>query len=384
MQSVLNVIAALILLAMPSAAQNAPGGAWSPLFNGKDLSGWTVNGTEKWVVEDGTILGESTTGHYGYLTTDKTYRDFNLRLEFKPEAKGNSGVFIRSRITGNDPDHGPDIEGMQIEVDPTPGNHTGGLYESGGRGWVIQPTPEGEQALKPETWNALEITAQGNHIATRLNGVQIVDYHDPRPHFTNGVIGLQLHTGGGVKMRWKDIEIQELPSSSGQPTSAAPGAGQSAAAPPANPADVDSIGAVMLAAYDTISGPAGQRRDWNRFRSLFVSGARLAAVVPDSKGGLRTVVMSPDEYVQHGDPYFQKNGFFEHEVARRTERWADIAQVFSTYESRHSDADPKPFERGINSFQLMNDGHRWWIVTIFWQGETAETPIPKEYLEGLN
>jgi hypothetical protein len=157
-----------------------------------------------------------------------------------------------------------------------------------------------------------------------------------------------------------------------------------AAVPPANPADVASIGAILHAAYDTISGPAGQQRDWSRFRSLFVEGARLAAVVPDPKGGFRIVVMSPDDYIGHGDPYFQKNGFFEHEVARRTEQWADIAQVFSTYESRHDAADAKPFERGINSFQLMNDGRRWWIVTIYWQGETADTPIPKTYLEGVN
>jgi hypothetical protein len=157
-----------------------------------------------------------------------------------------------------------------------------------------------------------------------------------------------------------------------------------ATAPAANPSDVGSIDAILHAAYDTISGPAGQQRDWKRFRSLFVSGARLIPVVPDPKGGFRTVPFSPDEYVQHGDPYFQKNGFFEREVARRTDRFGTMAQVFSTYESRHDAADPKPFVRGINSFQLMNDGHRWWIVTIFWQGETSDSPIPKEYLQGVN
>jgi hypothetical protein len=157
-----------------------------------------------------------------------------------------------------------------------------------------------------------------------------------------------------------------------------------ATAPAANPSDVSSIDAILHAAYDTISGPAGQQRDWNRFRSLFVSGARLIPVVPDPKGGFHTVVFSPDEYVQHGDPYFQKNGFFEREVARRTDRFGSMAQVFSTYESRHAAADPNPFVRGINSFQLMNDGHRWWIVTIFWQGETSDSPIPKEYLQGVN
>ena len=154
-------------------------------------------------------------------------------------------------------------------------------------------------------------------------------------------------------------------------------------APAPNPADVSSIDAILHAAYDTISGPAGRERDWNRFRSLFVSGARLAAVVPNRQGGFRTVVLSPEDYIQHDDPYFQKNGFFEREVARRTERFAGIAQVFSTYESRHAAADAKPFERGINSFQLMNDGRRWWIVTIFWEGETPESPIPQEFLRGV-
>jgi len=155
-------------------------------------------------------------------------------------------------------------------------------------------------------------------------------------------------------------------------------------APAANPADVSSIDTILHAAYDTISGPAGQQRDWNRFRSLFVAGARLVAVVPNHKEGFRTVVLSPEDYIQHDDPYFHDHGFFEREVARRTERFADIAQVFSTYESRHAADDPKPFERGINSFQLMNDGRRWWIVTIFWQGETAESPIPREFLQGVN
>lgn len=179
------------------------------LFNGKDLTGWKNNGEEKCVVEQGTILCESAANKYGYLTTEKTYRDFSLRLKFKGEAAGNSGVFLRSRITGINPEHGPDIEGMQVEVDPSVGKHTGGLYESGGRGWVMMPTAEGEQALKPGEWNDLEVSAQGNHIVTELNGVKIVDFTDAAPKFTDGVIALQIHTGGGVRMRWKDIFIQE-------------------------------------------------------------------------------------------------------------------------------------------------------------------------------
>ena len=198
----------LFLATAQAFAQATAEKSWVSLFDGKDLSGWKTNGSEKWVVDDGAILGESTVGKYGYLTSEKTYRDFNLRLRFKCETDGNSGVFTRSRITGESPKSGPDIEGMQVEVDPT--RHTGGLYESGGRGWVALPTPEGERAIKPRDWNDLEILARGNHFTTRLNGVQIVDFTDPAPKFTEGVIGLQLHTGGGVKIRFKDIYIQEL------------------------------------------------------------------------------------------------------------------------------------------------------------------------------
>jgi hypothetical protein len=202
-------LAVAIFLGAVVVAQAPPQTKWVPLFNGKDLTGWKNNGEEKWVVEQGTILCESAANKYGYLTTEKTFRDFQLRLNFKGEAAGNSGVFFHSRIIGIDPEHGPDIEGMQVEVDPNVGKHTAGLYESGGRGWVKMPTADGEQALKPGEWNDVEVSVRGNHIVTRLNSVKIVDYTDPAPKFTDGVIGLQIHTGGGVRMRWKDIFIQE-------------------------------------------------------------------------------------------------------------------------------------------------------------------------------
>jgi hypothetical protein len=201
--------AVVLLFVIAGFALSPSGSGWAPLFNGKDLSGWKKNGDEKWVVDQGTILCESTANKYGYLTTEKTYTNFALRLKFKGEAEGNSGVFIHSRITGIDPQHGPDIEGMQVEVDPGEGKHTGGLYESGGRGWVAMPTAEGENALKPGEWNNLEVSVQGAHIVTKLNGVTVVDYTDPSPKFGDGVIALQIHTGGGVKMRWKDIQVKE-------------------------------------------------------------------------------------------------------------------------------------------------------------------------------
>ena len=206
----IGVFVALGLIAgLTTLVQAAPENGWVALFNGKDLSGWKKNGDEKWIVDKGTILCESTANKYGYLTTDKTYRDFDLRLKFKGEAAGNSGLFLHARITGIDPEHGPDIEGLQVEVDPGVGKHTGGLYESGGRGWVAMPKAEGEAALKAGEWNDLEVSVRGNHIVVRLNGVQVTDYNDASPKFSDGVIGLQIHTGGGVKMRWKDTYVKE-------------------------------------------------------------------------------------------------------------------------------------------------------------------------------
>jgi hypothetical protein len=152
--------------------------------------------------------------------------------------------------------------------------------------------------------------------------------------------------------------------------------------PEARAADVASIDALMAAVYDVISGAAGDKRDWNRFRSFFVPGARLVPTRALKDGsGYGTRVLSPEEYINHGESYFEKNGFFEKETSRRTEQYGNIAQVWSTYESRHAARDPNPFERGINSFQLMNDGKRWWVVTIFWQGEDPSHPIPDEYLK---
>src|ERR1700720_4946462 len=157
-------LASMVFVVLAVVAKPAPQDGWVSLFNGKDLAGWKNNGEEKWVVEQSTILCESTANKYGYLTTEKTYRDFHLRLKFKGEAAGNSGVFFHARITGINPKHGPDIEGMQAEGDPSVGKHTGGLYERGGGGGGGMPTGEGEQALKCGEWNDLEVSAQGNHI----------------------------------------------------------------------------------------------------------------------------------------------------------------------------------------------------------------------------
>lgn len=153
----------------------------------------------------------------------------------------------------------------------------------------------------------------------------------------------------------------------------------------ADPADVGSIDAIIKAVYDAISGEAGEKRDWDRFRTLFHKDARL---IPTGKNPTTGVTgarfLTPEDYIARTEPVFAKEGFFEREVARRTEIFGQIAHVFSTYESFRSRSDKKPFMRGINSFQLLNDGRRWWVVNIYWQGETPDVPIPKKYLKSKN
>jgi hypothetical protein len=159
-----------------------------------------------------------------------------------------------------------------------------------------------------------------------------------------------------------------------------PQAADKPAAPTASAADVASIESIVAALYDVISGPAGKKRDWDRMRSLFVPYGRLIPVGRRANGEMGNRAMTVDEYIAGSSKFLEDNGFFEREIARRTERFGNIAHIFSTYESKHKADDPKPFARGINSIQLMNDGRRWWIVTVFWQGEAADNPLPEKYL----
>ena len=147
-----------------------------------------------------------------------------------------------------------------------------------------------------------------------------------------------------------------------------------------NLADVASIDAIITAAYDGISGPAGKKRDWDRERSLYYPGARLIPTAkPAENGDLAPQMLDVDGFIARVEPYFAEHGFYEKEIARRTEQFGHIAHVWSTYESRHNPDDPEPFTRGINSIQLFHDGSRWWIVTIYWQQENAAHPIPEKY-----
>ncbi len=146
------------------------------------------------------------------------------------------------------------------------------------------------------------------------------------------------------------------------------------------PSDVGSMDGILAALYDVISGPAGQKRDWDRMRSLFVPGARLIPTTRQPDGSFATRVLDVDGYIAASGPSLERNGFFEKEVSKQVEIFGHITHVFSTYESRRKADDPKPFARGINSIQLMNDGKRWWIVTVFWEAERPDNPIPSQYL----
>ena len=175
------------------------------IFNGKNLDGWKIHGTEKWYVQNGELVCESgPDNQYGYLSTDQSYKNFELTLDFKQEANGNSGVFFRSSIEG------VKISGWQVEVAPLNG-HTGGIYESYGRGWMIQPSAEAKKALKPGEWNTLKIRVVEDQVTTWLNGMQMITLKDEKIGQGTGFIALQIHDGGGIKVRWRSIKVILLP-----------------------------------------------------------------------------------------------------------------------------------------------------------------------------
>lgn len=174
------------------------------LFNGENLDGWTVYGTEKWYVEDGLLVCESgPDAGYGYLGTDKHYKNFILDLDFKQEADGNSGVFIRSTVDGTT------VSGWQVEIAP-PGHDTGGIYESYGRNWLIKPDAEKDSALKYKEWNHMKIKVDGKKVTTWLNGTEMVSLTDRIIGKGEGAVLLQIHDGGGIKVKWKNIQITTL------------------------------------------------------------------------------------------------------------------------------------------------------------------------------
>jgi len=192
------IFSAIMMLSASIFAQK------SSLFNGKNLDGWEIYGTEKWYVEDGELICESGPDKgYGYLATEKFYKDFELTLEFFLLANGNSGVFIRSTIEGTK------ITGWQAEVEPT-GTKSGGVYESYGRGWLIQPAEDKATAQKKDAWNKMKIRVVGDKVTTWINGTEMIDFSDEKIGKANGSIALQIHDGGGIKVKWRKLKVKEL------------------------------------------------------------------------------------------------------------------------------------------------------------------------------
>ena len=179
-------------------------GQSADLFNGKDLSGWTIYGTENWYVEDGLLVCESgPDAEYGYLGTEESFKNFELTVDFKQGADGNSGVFFRSSIEGTK------ITGWQAEVAP-PGSDTGGIYESYGRGWLIKPDKEKDKFLKFGEWNTMKIRVVNDEVTTWLNGNEMITLKDEKIGGAEGSIALQIHSGGGIKVYWRNIQVTRL------------------------------------------------------------------------------------------------------------------------------------------------------------------------------
>ncbi len=204
MKNLLFSLTFLSLLACGTAKRSAATGKEITLFNGKNLDGWVNYGREKWYVENGELVCESGPyKEYGYLGTVQKFKDFDLSLEFRQEANGNSGVFFRSVIEG------VKITGWQAEVAP-PGSHTGGIYESYGRGWLIKPIPSLDDVLKENDWNTMRIRCLGDEVTTWLNGIRMITLKDEKIGLAEGGIALQIHDGGGIKVRWRNIRIKIL------------------------------------------------------------------------------------------------------------------------------------------------------------------------------
>ncbi|MAS30799.1 MAG: secreted glycosyl hydrolase [Flavobacteriaceae bacterium] len=174
------------------------------LFNGKSLDGWIIYGTEKWYVENGELICESGPDKdYGYLGTNKYFDDFILELDFKQEDNGNSGVFFRSTVDG------VKVKGWQVEVAP-PGYHSGGIYESYGRGWLIKPDQSKDSIVKMGEWNKMKIKVYGDEVTTWINENQMIKIKDSIIGLGKGGVALQIHDGGGIKVKWKNINLTKL------------------------------------------------------------------------------------------------------------------------------------------------------------------------------
>jgi YVTN family beta-propeller protein len=293
----------------------------------------TPDGREVWVGSNSTGKVSVIDVASGRLTTVADGVKWPYRVLFSPDSHT---VLI------------PDLRGEELRfLDRTSKRELARISFPGGQPQGITITPDGRYAFE-------SLSAQGR--------VAVIDMR------TRAVVA-QIAAGDtpdGVAYTTRVV--------------AAASAGPMQAAGTVKMEDVSSIDRIIATVYDVISGPAGQKRDWDRFRGLFAPGARL---IPTGRrpDGTRTIrVMTPDDYAAAAGPQLERNGFFEREIGRRTEEFGGIAHVFSTYDSKRLASDSVPFARGINSIQLMNDGKRWWVVTIFWDSERPDNPLPARYL----
>lgn len=202
--TVLFVLVGLAAFGCAHKAANLIEGDVVMLFNGVDLDGWKIYGTERWFVEQGELVCESGPDkQYGYLASVERYKNLDLSVDFLQEADGNSGLFFRSSIEGTK------IAGWQAEVAP-PGQHSGGIYESYGRDWLVQPDESVDDALKMGEWNTMRLRADGDRITTWINGTQMVDLADEKIGAAEGSIALQIHDGGGIRVRWRNLRLTRL------------------------------------------------------------------------------------------------------------------------------------------------------------------------------
>lgn len=144
---------------------------------------------------------------------------------------------------------------------------------------------------------------------------------------------------------------------------------------------VKTLDATIENLYGVISGPAGEKRNWELFHYLFKPEAKLIPSGANKEGEIGCRYLSPEGYQESSGKWLEENGFFEKEIYRLTETFGNVTHVFSTYEAYRTQEDEAPFMRGINSIQLLHDGNRWWIINIYWTGETKDNVIPEKYLE---
>jgi hypothetical protein len=198
----LAVGVALLTIAV-AGARAAEEGTWKPLWDGKTLDGWHKQGGGTWEIQEGVLVGRNAAAEprHGHLVSDKVFKDFTVRLKYKA-VKGNSGFYFRvAEVGGN-----VGVNGFQAEIDPR--NDPAGLYETGGRGWVVRPTAEFvKEHFKPGDWNEMTVSAHGRDIVTYLNGAKAVELKNDPGRWVEGHLALQLHGGQDVEVMFKDVEV---------------------------------------------------------------------------------------------------------------------------------------------------------------------------------